>query len=141
MCVCWLGGGVSGSVVMDCGLTGTSMSMEFSQQEYWSELPFPSPGNLSDPGTEPGHYKRILYLLKFFTWGTREAPPHTHTCLLQFSDTIKIQLLLRKLRDIDMPHTHPRPLLINICGASLFSGYTLGNARKIFRKIIGSSMG
>ena len=27
--------------------------MGFSRQEYWSELPFPSPGNLSDPGIEP----------------------------------------------------------------------------------------
>ena len=28
--------------------------MEFSRQEYWSELPFPSPGDLPDPGIEPG---------------------------------------------------------------------------------------
>ena len=28
--------------------------MEFSRQEYWSGLPFPSPGNLPDPGIEPG---------------------------------------------------------------------------------------
>ena len=27
--------------------------MEFSRQEYWSGLPFPSPGDLRDPGTEP----------------------------------------------------------------------------------------
>ena len=27
-------------------------SMEFSRQEYWSGLPFPSPGDLSDLGTE-----------------------------------------------------------------------------------------
>ena len=26
--------------------------MEFSRQEYWSGLPFPSPGDLGDPGTE-----------------------------------------------------------------------------------------
>ena len=29
-------------------------SMESSRQEYWSGLPFPSPGDLPDPGTEPG---------------------------------------------------------------------------------------
>ena len=29
-------------------------SMGFSRQEYWSGLPFPSPGDLSDPGIEPG---------------------------------------------------------------------------------------
>ena len=28
-------------------------SMGFSRQEYWSGLPFPSPGNLPDPGSEP----------------------------------------------------------------------------------------
>ena len=28
--------------------------MEFSRQEYWSGLPFPSPGDLPDPGIEPG---------------------------------------------------------------------------------------
>ena len=29
------------------------LSMGFSRQEYWSELPFPSSGNLLDPGIEP----------------------------------------------------------------------------------------
>ena len=29
-------------------------SMGFSRQEYWSRLPFPSPGDLPDPGIEPG---------------------------------------------------------------------------------------
>ena len=30
------------------------LSMEFSRQEYWSGLPFPTPGDLPDPGIEPG---------------------------------------------------------------------------------------
>ena len=30
-----------------------SPSMGFSRQEYWSGLPFPSPGDLTDPGIEP----------------------------------------------------------------------------------------
>ena len=29
-------------------------SMEFSKQEYWSGLPFPSPGDIPKPGMEPG---------------------------------------------------------------------------------------
>ena len=29
-------------------------SMAFSRQEYWSGLPFPSPGELSDSGIKPG---------------------------------------------------------------------------------------
>ena len=31
----------------------TALSMGFSRQESWSGLPFPSPGDLSDPGIEP----------------------------------------------------------------------------------------
>ena len=30
------------------------LSMKFSKQEYWSELPFPPPRDLSDLGIEPG---------------------------------------------------------------------------------------
>ena len=29
------------------------LSMEFSRQEYWSGLPFPSPGDFPNPGIEP----------------------------------------------------------------------------------------
>ena len=31
-----------------------TLSMGFSRQEYWSGSPFPSPGNLPNPGIEPG---------------------------------------------------------------------------------------
>ena len=31
-----------------------TQSMEFCRQEYWSEYPFPSPGDLPDPGIEHG---------------------------------------------------------------------------------------
>ena len=30
------------------------LSLGFSRQEYWSGLPFPSPGELPDPGIKPG---------------------------------------------------------------------------------------
>ena len=36
----------------DCSLQAP-LFMEFSRQEYWSGLPFPTPGDLSDPGIEP----------------------------------------------------------------------------------------
>ena len=40
------------------GITWTAahkapLSMGFSRQEHWSGLPFPPPGDLPDPGTEP----------------------------------------------------------------------------------------
>ena len=31
-----------------------ALSIGFSRQEYWSGLPFPSPGDLPEPGIEPG---------------------------------------------------------------------------------------
>ena len=30
------------------------LSMGFSRQDYWCGLPFPSPGDLLNPGMEPG---------------------------------------------------------------------------------------
>ena len=43
---------MSNSDSLDCSPPGSSI--EFSWQEYWSGLPFPSPGDLPDPGIEPG---------------------------------------------------------------------------------------
>ena len=39
-----------------------SPSMGVSRQEYCSGLPFPSPGDLPDPGIEPGlpHWRQML---------------------------------------------------------------------------------
>ena len=51
-------------------------SVEFSRQEYWSGLPFPSPGDLPQPGIEPGSPAGKQTLL------TSEPP---HYILLIFS--------------------------------------------------------
>ena len=42
----------------------TPLSMGFSRQECCSGLPFPSPGDLPDPGSNPGllHCRQILYI-------------------------------------------------------------------------------
>ena len=42
-----------------------SLSGEFSRQEYWRGLPFPSPGDVLNPGTEPCllYCGKILYCL------------------------------------------------------------------------------
>ena len=37
---------------MDCIVHQASLSMKFPRQEYWSGLPFPTPGDLPDPGIE-----------------------------------------------------------------------------------------
>ena len=39
---------------MDCIAYQAPLSMGFSRQECWSGLPFPSPGDLPEPGNEPG---------------------------------------------------------------------------------------
>ena len=42
------------------------LSMGFSRQEYWSGLPFPSPGDLTNPGIEPASAASAL-VGRFFT--------------------------------------------------------------------------
>ena len=39
---------------MDCTACQALLSMGFSRQGYWSGLPFLSPGDLPEPGIEPG---------------------------------------------------------------------------------------
>ena len=50
---------------MDSSLHQAPPSMGFSRQEYWSGLPFPSPGNLPTQGSNPGlpHCRQTLYRL------------------------------------------------------------------------------
>ena len=43
------------------------LSMGFSRQEYWSGLPCPPPGDLSDPGTEPTSLMSPSLAGRFFT--------------------------------------------------------------------------
>ena len=45
---------VSHSVMSDSIAHQAPLSMGFSEQEYWGGLPFPSPGDLPDPGIEHG---------------------------------------------------------------------------------------
>ena len=63
--------------LMDC--IQVPLSMGFPLQEYWSGLPFPSPGDLPDPGIKPispasaGRF--------FYYWATREARKLTNSFL------------------------------------------------------------
>ena len=43
------------------------LSMKFFRQEYWSGLPFPTPGDLSDPGIKPMSLVSPALAGKFFT--------------------------------------------------------------------------
>ena len=46
------------------------LPMESSGQEYWSGMPFPFPGDLPDPGTEPASLESSALAGSFFTIST-----------------------------------------------------------------------
>ena len=65
------------------------LSMGFSRQEYWSGLPFTSPGDLPDPGIEPRDWTQVSRIPGRHSnlWATREdlkdsAYNHAHSCNL-----------------------------------------------------------
>ena len=52
------------------------LSMDFFGQEDWSTLPFPTPGDIPDPGFEPTSFASSMLAGRFFTTSaTWEAPP------------------------------------------------------------------
>ena len=59
------------------------LSLEFSRQEYWSELPFPSPGDLPNPGIEP--WSPALQAVSLWS-----EPPCTPPCEIQSHSVSKI---------------------------------------------------
>ena len=44
-----------------------SLSMGFRRQGYWSGVPFPSPGDLPDPGIKPVSVVSLALVGRFFT--------------------------------------------------------------------------
>ena len=61
-------------------------SMEFSRQEYWSGLPFPSLGDLSDPGIKPASLGSPVLAGRFLTTqppgnGEGNGNPLQYSCL------------------------------------------------------------
>ena len=72
---------------MDHSLPGSSVhGIEESWQEYWSRLPFSSPGDLPDPGIEPSSLKSPALAGGFVTTSaTWEAP-----CGTEVKNTIRM---------------------------------------------------
>ena len=77
------------------------ISMGFSRQEYWSGLPFPSPGNLPDPGLNPGllHCRQIVYCLshQVSLLILTDRSVHTWAILRGNVTTLPVGYLLKKL--------------------------------------------
>ena len=80
--------------------------MGFPRQEYWSGLPFPSPGNLPHPEIEPAALTSPALSAGFFTtsatlegpsisetkaWRQRRAETHTHSELSQSSRRLPLK--------------------------------------------------
>ena len=54
------------------------LSIRFSRQEYWNGLPFPTPGDIPDPGIKPASFASPALVGGFFTTNaTWEAPTIT----------------------------------------------------------------
>ena len=72
ICVCVCGSSVSSDSLQPPWAIACEapLSMEFSRQEYWSGLPFPTPGDLPDPGIKPTFFASGRF---FTTSTTREA--------------------------------------------------------------------
>ena len=55
--------------------------MEFSRQEYWSRLPVPTPGDLSDPRIEPASLASPALAGGLFTTGPPGKPECLNRCI------------------------------------------------------------
>ena len=94
----------------------TPLSKEFSGQEYWSGLPFPTPGDLPDPGIKPGPPAFPALAGGFFI----AEPPGKHVfCYLNFTDcsvsifTYIINCWSHSLISARTTPTPPQPALVN----------------------------
>ena len=67
----------------------TPLSMEFPRQEYWSGLPFPTPGDLPNPGTALTSPVSFTLAGRFFT----TEPPGKFSLILQNLPTLIKPLL------------------------------------------------
>ena len=77
MCVCSV---VSDSVTLWTVAHQAPLSMGFPRQEYWSRLPFPTPGDLPDPGIEPTSLVSSALAGGYFT----TVPPGKPFIILQY---------------------------------------------------------
>ena len=82
------------------------LSMEFSRQEYWIRMPFPTPGGLLDPGIELMSPESVSLIGRFFTTEASGKPPMqlhsmkiTSIDLLRLKSTPQIQYSKLDLKD------------------------------------------
>ena len=101
------------------------LSMGFSRQEYWSGLPFPSPGDLPNPGMEPRSpalradaltseppgkpildYSQLINSVVIVSVDSKTTQPHTH---------IYIYIYVSILLQTPLPSTLPHKIEQTLC--------------------------
>ena len=102
----------------------TPLFMGFSRQEYWSGLPFPPPGDLSDPRIEPTSPAFPKLASGFFTtmpFGKPTSLLHTHFVFQKLSPFLFFQIPVQKLSLISMTSSTLRSSGLS----SLYSSYSI----------------
>ena len=83
------------------------LPIEFSRQEYWSRLPFPSPGDLPDPGRGS-----LLHLLPWQAGAFPLVPSGRSLCwVISVNSLVTLVTLLSCVRLFATPWTVPARLL------------------------------
>ena len=92
-----------GSAVTFCNSVGWSppepLSMEFSRQEYWSRLPFPTPGDFPDPGIKPTSLRPPALARGFFT---NRSARETHRGLQMRLKIALKHLLYKRIQHLNL---------------------------------------
>ena len=96
------------------------LSMGFSRQEYWSGLPFPSPGDFPDPGIKPTSLVYPALTGRFFTTEPPGKPSLslTHYFIWQIcTEHLPCARHWRNNRDTTDRHDscHPKALIVAYC--------------------------
>ena len=92
-----------------CGpwiVTCQTLAMAFSRQEYWSGLPFPTPGDFPDPGIKPACLASLALVVQSPTCVWLLATPWTAACKAALSFTITWSLLKLMSIELMIPSNH-----------------------------------
>ena len=76
------------------------LSMGFFRQEYWSGLPFPSPGDLPNPGIEPGSPALQAGAYHLSHHGTKQLEPVKHGLVGTMEPTKQTNCLFSQVNSI-----------------------------------------
>ena len=79
------------------------LSMGFPRQEYWSGLPFPSPGDLPNPGIKVGYYYITLVQKYYITFACKSKIFQPTNPALGHRAGYTFQSWERQMEKIDLP--------------------------------------